>query len=133
MTEQTLSRDVVAGSRNMSKERARRLSDEQLRDLAREARFLVLSTAHNAKSGHIGGSLSAMDMLIALFFDRLRIVPRGMSPARFDKSESVDPDQARQATITAPGGAGDYDILLVDESPGVRDTLVVDRRPLTVR
>ncbi len=67
------------------------------------------------------------------FFDRLRIVPRGMSPARFDKSESVDPDQARQATITAPGGAGDYDILLVDESPGVRDTLVVDRRPLTVR
>lgn len=75
MTEQTLSRDVVAGSRNMSKERARRLSDEQLRDLAREARFLVLSTAHNAKSGHIGGSLSAMDMLIALFFDRLRIDP----------------------------------------------------------
>lgn len=60
----------------LSREKTQRLSDEQLQDLAREARFLVLSTAHHAKSGHVGGSLSSMDMLITLFFDQLHIDPQ---------------------------------------------------------
>lgn len=50
-------------------------SDDDLRRLARQARALVLTTAHAAGAGHVGGSLSAMDMLIALYFDRLHIDP----------------------------------------------------------
>lgn len=67
------------------------------------------------------------------FFDRLRILPRGRVPERFEKGPSVDPDEKRRAAITAPTAPGDYDLVLVDESPGTRNTVVIDRRPLTVR
>lgn len=47
----------------------------RLEALARRGRWLVLQTAHQAGSGHVGGSMSAMDMLVALYFDQLRIDP----------------------------------------------------------
>lgn len=49
---------------------------DALQALAREARLLVLQTAHAAGSGHVGGSLSALDMLVALYFDQLRVDPQ---------------------------------------------------------
>ena len=49
--------------------------DGQLEALARRGRLLVLETVAGSGAGHIGGPLSAMDLLIALFFRVLRIRP----------------------------------------------------------
>lgn len=46
-----------------------------LEALARRARWLAVSTVAHAKAGHVGGPLSAMDLLVALFFEELRIRP----------------------------------------------------------
>ncbi|MEG1721174.1 MAG: transketolase [Pseudoflavonifractor sp.] len=43
---------------------------------ATKARLLALEAVHTAASGHIGGSLSAMDMLTTLYFHVLRIDPK---------------------------------------------------------
>jgi transketolase len=48
---------------------------DELRRIAIEGRRLVLRTAHGAAAGHIGGPLSAMDMLVALYWEILRIDP----------------------------------------------------------
>ena len=48
---------------------------EDLADLARRGRLLVLETVSNSGAGHIGGPLSAMDLLVALYFRVLRIRP----------------------------------------------------------
>lgn len=47
----------------------------ELDALARQVRRLVLESVHEAKGGHIGGPLSAADMLVALYFDVLRLRP----------------------------------------------------------
>lgn len=47
----------------------------QLSDLAAEGRWHVVRTVAESKAGHIGGPLSAMDMLVALYFRQLRIDP----------------------------------------------------------
>jgi transketolase len=50
--------------------------DDSYRDLsslARQARLLVLESVARAGAGHVGGPLSAMDLLIALYFRILRI------------------------------------------------------------
>ena len=49
--------------------------NEELQDLARRGRLLVLETVSRSGAGHIGGPLSAMDLLIALYFRVLRIRP----------------------------------------------------------
>jgi transketolase len=46
-----------------------------LAELARRGRLLVLETVAGSGAGHIGGPLSAMDLLIALYFRVLRIRP----------------------------------------------------------
>ena len=46
-----------------------------LADLARRGRLLVIESVAHSGAGHIGGPLSAMDMLLALFFRVLRIRP----------------------------------------------------------
>jgi transketolase len=42
---------------------------------SRRARRLILETVARAGAGHIGGPLSATDLLVNLYFDRLRIDP----------------------------------------------------------
>src|SRR5258708_32309437 len=49
--------------------------DADLETLARRGRLLVLETVAGSGAGHIGGPLSAMDLLIALYFRVLRIRP----------------------------------------------------------
>ena len=49
----------------------------ELADLARRGRLLVLETVAASGAGHIGGPLSAMDILIALYFRVLRVRPFG--------------------------------------------------------
>ena len=46
-----------------------------LQDLARRGRLLVIDSVAHSGAGHIGGPLSAMDLLVALFFRVLRIRP----------------------------------------------------------
>ena len=46
-----------------------------LADLARRGRLLVVESVAHSGAGHIGGPLSAMDLLLALFFRVLRIRP----------------------------------------------------------
>src|SRR3954451_14199750 len=51
------------------------VSRADLEALARRGRLMVLESVANAGAGHIGGPLSAMDVLVALFFRVLRIRP----------------------------------------------------------
>ncbi len=47
----------------------------RLRDTARETRRLIVQSVFTAQAGHLGGPLSAADILVALYFDVLRIDP----------------------------------------------------------
>ena len=46
-----------------------------LDELARRGRLLVIDSVAHSGAGHIGGPLSAMDLLVALFFRVLRVRP----------------------------------------------------------
>ena len=48
---------------------------ERLKRIARELRILDLETIAEAGSGHPGGTLSAADMIAALYFHKLRLKP----------------------------------------------------------
>lgn len=52
-----------------------RPSTARLQEVARRGRLLVLETVAASKAGHIGGPLSAMDLLVALYFAELNIDP----------------------------------------------------------
>lgn len=58
----------------------KRPDEAELAALARRARLLVLETVAASKAGHVGGPLSAMDMLVSLYFSELNIDPA--EPAR---------------------------------------------------
>ncbi len=45
-------------------------------DIARKVRIDILRSLHNAKSGHTGGSLSSVEILVALYFSELRHDPK---------------------------------------------------------
>jgi len=49
--------------------------DERLTDIAADLRRLVVETLCHAQAGHPGGSLSAVEILTALFFSVMRIDP----------------------------------------------------------
>lgn len=51
------------------------VSDTSLYDVARRARRLILDAIHVAQAGHVGGPLSCVDLLIALYFDTLNVDP----------------------------------------------------------
>jgi transketolase len=48
----------------------------RLRDIARECRVQILRTLTHAGSGHPGGSLSVIDILVDLYFNRMRFDPK---------------------------------------------------------
>lgn len=48
----------------------------QLRHKAREIRRLIVTMVHRANSGHVGGSLSATDILVALYYHVMRHDPQ---------------------------------------------------------
>lgn len=55
----------------------------ELRRLSARARQLILETVHHAGAGHVGGPLSVTDILVNLYFNRLRIDPdRPHDPSR---------------------------------------------------
>src|SRR5262249_13732616 len=78
-------RSDMAASSTISEQRL-----DELRDLARQARRLIVKTIHKAQAGHLGGPLSATDMLVALYFEVLGIDPQSPSApgrARFSLSK----------------------------------------------
>ncbi|HLJ67835.1 MAG TPA: transketolase [Chloroflexota bacterium] len=48
---------------------------QTLRAVAGEARRLIVQSVHRAQAGHLGGPLSAVDVLVALYFQILRVDP----------------------------------------------------------
>ena len=48
----------------------------ELKQKAKELRKEIITVVYNAQSGHTGGSLSAIDMLVALYHYKLRIEPK---------------------------------------------------------
>lgn len=62
-------------------------ADAELERLVARARFLVLSTVSSVKVGHVGGPMSAMDMLVTLYFDTLNIDPD--DPAAPDRDRFI--------------------------------------------
>jgi transketolase len=46
---------------------------EQLRQISKEVRKLIIEVAHLSKSAHVGSSLSCVDLLVALYFHQLNI------------------------------------------------------------
>lgn len=54
-----------------------------LHRLSNDARRLIVRSIHTAGAGHLGGPLSATDLLVSLYFDRLRLDPaRPLAPGR---------------------------------------------------
>jgi transketolase len=53
----------------------RDLDTEQLETLSAQARRLILESVHSAGAGHIGGPLSAADILVHLYFNELDVDP----------------------------------------------------------
>ena len=47
-----------------------------LEQKAREVRTGIIEAIHNAGSGHPGGSLSAADIVTALYFDEMNVDPK---------------------------------------------------------
>jgi transketolase len=62
-----------------------RNDDSELEGLARQGRWLAISTVAKSGAGHVGGPFSAMDILIALFFRALRIDPQNPTWAARDR------------------------------------------------
>jgi transketolase len=52
-----------------------RPSLDELRRTSIEARKLIVQAIHHAGAGHLGGPLSAADILVALYFDQMNVDP----------------------------------------------------------
>ncbi|MGO1434754.1 MAG: transketolase [Canibacter sp.] len=53
-----------------------KLTNAELAAVARRVRWNILNTVTQSKAGHIGGPLSATDLLVTLYFDQLNIDPK---------------------------------------------------------
>ena len=56
-----------------------------LESLSTEARGLIVRTIHGAGAGHLGGPLSAIDLIIHLYFNELRIDPSDPTASERDR------------------------------------------------
>ncbi|WP_275778056.1 transketolase [Paenarthrobacter sp. Y-19] len=77
------------------------LTDLELSSIIQEARWRVIDTVASSKAGHIGGPLSAMDVLVSLYFKHLRI----------DPNSPQDPDRDRFILSKGHCAVGLYTVL----------------------
>ena len=71
------------------------LSIEQLNELARNFRREILQTIALAGSGHPGGSLSAVEILISLYYRQMRHNPQQLDWPQRDRFILQDPKDGR--------------------------------------
>jgi transketolase len=71
----------------MSSQPSQRPAAARLAATAARARLLVLETVTASRAGHVGGPLSAMDLLVALYFGELDIDPA--DPGRADRDRFI--------------------------------------------
>ncbi len=64
-----------------------KISIDELKAKAVELRLNIVETTFQATSGHVGGSLSAADMLVALYFKYLNVDPK--NPDWFERDRFV--------------------------------------------
>ena len=64
-----------------------KLNSKQLEIMAYKARLLALDAVHTAASGHIGGSLSAIDAMTTLYFNVMNVDPA--DPHKADRDRFV--------------------------------------------
>lgn len=76
-------------------------SVEDLQRTARAGRWNVIKTVTESKAGHIGGPLSAMDLLVALYFAQLAV----------DPAAPRDPDRDRFILSKGHSAIGLYAVL----------------------
>src|SRR5215472_2219119 len=67
----------------MEMETAQQIS--RLQDIARNTRKLILETLAEAGSGHPGGSLSAVELLVTLYFYKMKHDPKNPKWAERDR------------------------------------------------
>lgn len=60
---------------------------EELAEIARRCRIDIVRMTAEAKSGHVGGSLSATDILTVLFFQKMRHDPK--DPQKLDRDRFI--------------------------------------------
>ena len=73
----------------------------ELEAVARQARWQILSTVATSKAGHVGGPLSATDLLVALYFSEMNI----------DPANPDDPDRDRFILSKGHSAIGLYSVL----------------------
>ncbi len=73
----------------------------ELEAVARQARWHILSTVAASKAGHIGGPLSATDLLVSLYFSEMNV----------DPSNPDDPDRDRFILSKGHSAIGLYSVL----------------------
>ncbi|KAB1643401.1 transketolase [Gulosibacter chungangensis] len=62
-------------------------STEELAGIARQARWHIIDTVTSSKAGHIGGPLSATDLMVTLYFRQLNIDPE--NPQKEDRDRFI--------------------------------------------
>lgn len=60
---------------------------KELKQLAKESRQNIIKMVHNAASGHIGGSLSSVEILTVLFHKCMKIVPQWHRDKNFENRD----------------------------------------------
>lgn len=76
-------------------------TNAELAAVARRARWHIINTVTQSKAGHIGGPLSATDLLVTLYFDQLNISPE----------QPQDPDRDRFILSKGHSAIGLYSVL----------------------
>ena len=59
---------------------------EELTQISRQCREMIIEMITAAKSGHPGGSLSAIDLIVALWFSEMHGVKRDRKSTRLNSS-----------------------------------------------
>ena len=49
---------------------------KELKEVCRQVRIDIVNEVTDAKSGHPGGSLSAVEMMVATFYTQMRVDPK---------------------------------------------------------
>ncbi len=73
----------------------------ELEKLAAEGRWLVMSTVASVKAGHVGGPMSAMDVMVALYFSGMNV----------DVNNPLNPDRDRFILSKGHSAIGLYSVM----------------------